>query len=247
MLDGEIEVFEACRARLRAEFSPQTSFAVSLVERLASLEWQELRYRALEAANLTLEIERMRAAVDSEFADISFDIRTALAHRQLCDQSSVLQTLNRQLSRISREFHRTASLLRDLPTGPANQPSGKDGVPVQTPASDRAPHSEMQNEGNALSPNGVSTAPIYVEPRACVIKATSPPAPASKTAPKTCEKSAGHATLSDLRACSATPLDGAPLSINGTKPERAGWDSAESSPSHGHFPEPRSRAQGESL
>jgi len=128
------EGFEAALAALRDELRPGTYLENEYVEIMAAANWRRKRAWYLETARLTNAIQaRKNAQAEGSVVPAAADpvadplaptpgdpdansespaMQTALAFGDLCDGSSVLQTLHRHEIRLSREFVRHLRLLR---------------------------------------------------------------------------------------------------------------------------------------
>lgn len=102
--------FEAGFAALRDEFRPRTYFENECVEIMAAANWRRKRAWLFETSRLAraIRVQESGAGGDND----SPAMQAALAFGNLCDTSTVLQTLNRHEVRLSREFIRHFRLLQ---------------------------------------------------------------------------------------------------------------------------------------
>jgi hypothetical protein len=108
VLEGESkDRFEELHAALIAEFQPATTTEAALVETMSIARWRHLRVLAIQKAGLDLEMAR-------EEIPASPAHRAAIVFKNLADNSSFLELLNRYEVSFDRQFSRALSLLLKL-------------------------------------------------------------------------------------------------------------------------------------
>jgi hypothetical protein len=97
------------------KFEPQDDVERRLVERMADCEWRLIRARYIEAATLDLQLDETEELVEERFESIDEPSRLAYA-LQLLDpaQSSTYTGVQRQESRLHRQYERAYRLLHDM-------------------------------------------------------------------------------------------------------------------------------------
>ncbi|MFN7924053.1 MAG: hypothetical protein U0Q16_28380 [Bryobacteraceae bacterium] len=101
-------------------FQPADNVEMQLVEQLAATQWRMRRAWALETAAIDHEMLSSAEPVES----IDDPTRAALAHRKLTDTSRSLAALERHEARLTREFHRVLTELRQLQSTRIPPPAG---------------------------------------------------------------------------------------------------------------------------
>ena len=101
VLEGESsERFTDLLTALNEEFDPQSTTESALIENMATARWREMRLWSIEKAGLEREMVNHAEGTPAT--------RAAQAFRTLCDQTNVLELLNRYDSRFDRHReHRT--------------------------------------------------------------------------------------------------------------------------------------------
>ena len=114
---------------------PQDRFESGIVDELARIAWHMRRIRDIEDVQLEIELRKPGLLTGFDFAGAS--AATAVAHSRLATGpgGGPAALANRQLSRLSREYHRTVRMLLDLRASlpPAAQPicAGQNGpIPI---------------------------------------------------------------------------------------------------------------------
>lgn len=115
VIDGEAaEQLAALSAAFHQEFRPRTQTETHHVETMIMCRWRLHRVWELESANLNLEIEKLRAALDLQ----NTRTRAVLAFRNLSDQSHSLDLMSRYESKFARAFIRAHKCLMELKASP---------------------------------------------------------------------------------------------------------------------------------
>ena len=106
--------FDTLRDSFRERFRPQDPFESDLVDQIVTVRWHIGRIRDIEDVQLEIGIHRP-GLLDAVKAT-SDHLRLAVAYSNLATQSGggCLGLANRQLSRLSREYHRLVRMLLDL-------------------------------------------------------------------------------------------------------------------------------------
>ena len=115
MLSTESEVeWDAFRQGHLDRLLPQDDFECGIVDELARIAWHMRRIRDIEDVQLEIELRKPGLLTGFDFADGS--AATAIAHSRLATGpgGGPAALANRQLSRLSREYHRTIRMLLDL-------------------------------------------------------------------------------------------------------------------------------------
>ena len=97
---------------LRRDFDPHCATEESLFLEILEIKWTQRRVRMIEHVQLELTI--VHPDTIAEFRHLTGDALTAVAYRALAEKSPVQQTSNRQLSCLSREYHRLMKEYREI-------------------------------------------------------------------------------------------------------------------------------------
>ncbi|MCC6587130.1 MAG: hypothetical protein IT168_10600 [Bryobacterales bacterium] len=117
VLSGESEQrFHALLESMLEAYAPSSNYEVSLVEKMAALNWQQDRLLGIDTTTLAVQMEVMAPALEAELEHLSPPARIALAYRDLSDHSRVLSNLDRHASRIRRQFNQLRTELLALHT-----------------------------------------------------------------------------------------------------------------------------------
>jgi hypothetical protein len=133
-------------------FQPADPVEAHLLEQLAAAQWRIRRAWAIESATYDLEIAASDSYVRENFDQIDQPTRTAIAHRNLTDQSRSLASIQRYEARLSREYHRALSELRALQQERRSREVPEHQSAAEPPAPDKQ---KLQNE---LPPTGTEGA-----------------------------------------------------------------------------------------
>jgi hypothetical protein len=107
VLEGEsVERFTSLLTALNEEFDPQSATESALIENMATARWREMRLWSIEKSGLEREMGNQTEGSPAN--------RAAKAFRTLCDQTNVLELLNRYESRFDRQYCRALTRLLDL-------------------------------------------------------------------------------------------------------------------------------------
>ena len=151
--DESQERFNALLGSMIEAYRPSTDYEVSVVEKMAALNWQQDRLLGIDTATLAVQIEVMAPALDAELEHLSPPARIALAYRDLSDNSRVLSNLDRHASRIRRQFNQLRTELLSLQKlRPDSQPRPE--PPVCNPPSPADFSIKLQNEPTGEQPPG---------------------------------------------------------------------------------------------
>ena len=116
--------FDTTERLLRREFAPRSAAEEWIFQKLIHVSWNQERMRTIE--QVQYEITMLHPDLTKGFAFAGPPILAALAHQRLAGTTTILQSLNRQLSRLSREFYRLMNLYREthgpiVPVAPEKQ------------------------------------------------------------------------------------------------------------------------------
>jgi hypothetical protein len=96
VLESESEdEFRALRDAYLAEFQPQSTRDLFLVDQLVAARWRLARAVYIETALLDLQKTRQEPQVEKDFQECDQKTRTALAFRFMCDESRTFAALDR--------------------------------------------------------------------------------------------------------------------------------------------------------
>ncbi len=155
LLDTEDEkALNNLRETYHAELRPVGQIENDIVEELASTKWRRQRGEAIEAAIISVTIARQAPEIDRCFVTCPQTTKIALAYMHLIDESKSLATIQRQNSRLSRQYLKLLKTLRELqaerPDTPAPAPSPE---PDQQSQPELEPEAEIrQNEPEPVQP-----------------------------------------------------------------------------------------------
>lgn len=98
-----------------ARFEPQDRVELRLVQRMADCEWRLARARYIETATIDLQVDDTAELVEKRFKTVDEPVRVAFA-LQLLDngQSAAYNGVQRQESRLHRQYERAYKLLMDI-------------------------------------------------------------------------------------------------------------------------------------
>jgi hypothetical protein len=169
------EQFDQLRDAYYRRLKPLDLMESDLVDDLVVVRWEIRRIRCIGHSHLELEI--LRPNPDPDLISFSPPIHTALAHRLLANNSNVMQVANRQLARLSREYHRLITILAELRR---NFPPSNDFEPelnTNPPVAEIENH-KTQNEAIPISAHpDFSAAFTYNDPNVRVKTAGESPWP----------------------------------------------------------------------
>ena len=96
-------------------FQPKDKVELRLVQRMADCEWRLARARYVETATIDLQLDETAGLVEKRFKTIDEPVRVAFA-LQLLDQgqSAAYNGVQRQESRLHRQYERSYKLLTDI-------------------------------------------------------------------------------------------------------------------------------------
>jgi hypothetical protein len=96
-----------------ARFGPRDVVEMDLVDRMVHASWNLRRAWTMENETLNLEMFRMKASLDTEFAEIPERTRTAFALEEVAKKPT-FALLQRYAARQSNEYQRSLKTLLDL-------------------------------------------------------------------------------------------------------------------------------------
>ena len=129
VLEGESkDLFEQLLTSITAEIQPRTPIETGLVERMATAHWRQMRTWAVQKASLDLEMARPENASGSKPA------RFATVFKNLCDNSNLLNLVNRYESSFERSYYRALSYVIKLRESAVSQPPNPGLLPPVTSA-----------------------------------------------------------------------------------------------------------------
>src|SRR5271165_1935474 len=112
-------------AKLRDEYlavlRPTNLIERDLVEEMIVAKWLSRRFFHLENSTVNNKMDEQRAAIEARHHRIPEPIRTAIAHKDLYDNSSALSHIQRSQARNSRCYHRALRDLQYLRSNPQNE------------------------------------------------------------------------------------------------------------------------------
>ena len=156
VLPGESEQrFHALLDSMLEAYAPSSDYEVSLVEKMAALNWQQDRLLSIDTVTLGVQMDVMAPALEAEVENLSTPTLIALAYRDLSDHSRVLPNLDRHASRIRRQFNqiRTELLaLQKTRKTPDTDPLLARREPHPAPV-DETVNTRLQNEPTSDQPS----------------------------------------------------------------------------------------------
>src|SRR5271166_1537087 len=112
-------------AKLRDEYfaylQPTSPIERDLVEEMIVAKWLRDRFWRLENSTINYKMDQQKAAVEAKHHRIYEPSRTAIAHKDLYDNTSALSHIQRAQASNSRYYHRVLRQLQDLRGNPQNQ------------------------------------------------------------------------------------------------------------------------------
>src|SRR5271166_2280174 len=112
-------------AKLRDEYfaylQPTSPIERDLVEEMIVAKWLRDRFWRLENSTINYKMDEQKAAVEAKHHRIYGPSRTAIAHKDLYDNTSALSHIQRAQASNSRYYHRVLRQLQDLRGNPQNQ------------------------------------------------------------------------------------------------------------------------------
>ncbi|MDX1981835.1 MAG: hypothetical protein SFV51_16310 [Bryobacteraceae bacterium] len=87
-------------------FRPATTVDAKLVHLLAGLHWRIHRAEAIEASLIDMEMDMLAPEIEKTFYCVDADGLSAIGYKSLTDRSTVLANLDRQQTRLFRQFDR---------------------------------------------------------------------------------------------------------------------------------------------
>ena len=124
-------------------FQPQDKVELRLVQRMADCEWRLARARYIETATIDLQLDETADLVEKRFKSIDEPVRVAFA-LQLLDQgqSAAYNGVQRQESRLHRQYERSYKLLTDIrKTAPIKNTSRIEPILAAIPQAPQQPAS----------------------------------------------------------------------------------------------------------
>ena len=132
------ELWQAVRNAFTNHWQPANEMEVLMVDELAATHWKLMRAESIETATLNFEMDVLREEIEKTFKRVDEQTRQAVAFKSLADQSKTLAALDRQQTRLQRQFQRTWKLLGELVKSrppesaeAADQPEQAKSAPVQ--------------------------------------------------------------------------------------------------------------------
>ncbi|MFN7925139.1 MAG: hypothetical protein U0Q16_33890 [Bryobacteraceae bacterium] len=156
-----------------ARFQPADSIEAQLVEQMAAAQWRIRRAWALETATLDLEIVQSGPQVSETFDRIDQPTRTAIAHKNLTDNSRSLAAIQRHEARLAREYHRALGELRELQADRKAQEESQE--PPPDPPAKANLQNELPSQPSQPAPQPVSAAEKPSGPSIVPPEALNPP------------------------------------------------------------------------
>ncbi len=137
------DAFSTALAKLRDEYfavlRPTNPIERDLVEEMIVAKWLRDRYWRLENSTINYKMDEQKAAVEAKHHRIYEPFRTAIAHKDIYDNSSALSHIQRSQAANSRCYHRALRELQDLRT-----------------------NAQFENEQTNLVPDPDTTPPAHV-------------------------------------------------------------------------------------
>ena len=132
------EDYEANRQIYVNRFQPMDGFEAKLVNQLAGLDWRLQRAGAIETAVLDMEIDILQPEIEHAFQSMDAEGLWALGFKSLSDHSHVLVNLDRQQTRLFRQYHRVARHLAEAQASRRmdhiNEPTAPHAFPGEEPS-----------------------------------------------------------------------------------------------------------------
>ena len=152
----DVARFNSLRLDYYHRFKPVDGVETDLVDDIVIIRWHIRRLRGIEHCHAELEIQRPNP--DPDLLDFTPIFHTALAHRLLANNSGVLQLANRQLARLSREYHRSVQTFADMRR---DFPPSQDLAPLEPEIAPSATLNKLPNEPIPISGHSAPSALTY--------------------------------------------------------------------------------------
>jgi hypothetical protein len=108
-----VERFTSLLQAFHKEFQPESEVELALMETMVVSRWRQMRIWGLEKASLTHEMNRMALCPEIGAPDDA-PTQTAIAFRNLSDDSRALDLLTRYETRFDNQFSRALRRLNEL-------------------------------------------------------------------------------------------------------------------------------------
>ncbi len=135
------------------QWLPASQVEALLVDDLAATQWKLFRAESIETATLNSEMDILLPEFEKAFRKIDEPTRQALAFKSLADNSKTLAALERQQTRLNRQFQRTWKQISEIKKStPEVQPQLQHAEPNPEPNPTPARHNPTKSDTTERNP-----------------------------------------------------------------------------------------------
>jgi hypothetical protein len=163
-------------------YSPLGPSERKLVEEMVVCEWRQRRVWAAETAGIDLQMDLDAPGLQKEFEQLDEPVRAAIAIKNLADNSSFLELMQRYETRFSRQYDRALRRLLDLQDRRNRQPEPpqRDNRILQNEKCDSELPQTTRDRQGAIGPDRKPEAARTLAPQP-ILQAQAPVKPVSGT------------------------------------------------------------------
>jgi len=143
--------FLELEAQFNQEWDPKGPTETALVEQMILCHWRLKRIWQTETAGIDLQMDHDGPQIEKDYKEFDEPCRSAIAFKNLADNSKFLDLMQRYDRSLSRQFDRALTRLRELQRDRAPEPT-PEPVPKPEPEQPQPDPRNLQNEELSAAP-----------------------------------------------------------------------------------------------